>query len=220
MKPLRLPALSPRRALALAGACARHDEEPELRDLAQELRGLLDRANRREPPRPSKLPPAPKKARGITWKQLGATVQGPWPTELLRQAVWERSEGRCENPACGRRIRWETFDLDHYTGRGKARPPQSPENTWALCSSRTGAFAGWCHQQKHAAKPSRLHWHRVFLLHMEQHGFGSSETAKGIRDELAAEEQLREAQRHAALAVEQAQDVSERARRAEGAAST
>lgn len=206
-KPLHLPPLFPARAEALAKACERNDHEPALRDLAQDLQKLLKSTKAR---RPSKLPRASKSRRGAPgWKQLGATVRGPWPTKLLRLAVWERSEGRCENPACGKRVTWDSFDLDHYVGR--ARAPQSPENTWALCQA--------CHELKHAAKPGRLHWHRVFLLHSEQHGFGSSETARSIRDELAAEEQLQEAQRHAALAVSSAEDLAERARRAEGAAS-
>lgn len=142
------------------------------------------------------------------------TASGVWGTKALRLAVWQRSEGYCENADCGRRITWETFDLDHY--QGKARAPQSPENAWALCS-RKSTMSIACHERKHGAAPSRKYWHRVFLLHLEQHGFGRSETARAIRDELAAEEQLAKAQEHSARAVTAAEDLAERARRAEGA---
>lgn len=185
---------------------------PGLQRLLAATRAALSEKERRDSA-PSKLPMRPR-------LPTQRRPDGSWSTKKLRLAVWERSEGYCENPACGRRIRWETFDLDHYVGR--ARAPQSPENTWALCwalsadESERGLVG--CHRLKHAGKPSRLHWHRVFLLHLEQHGFGRSETAKAIRDELAAKEQLQEAQRHAALAVSSAENMAERARRAEGAA--
>lgn len=197
MKPLRLRPLHQSRAEALASALERHDEEPALRDLAQELRALLT---------PREMPKRERVVRRVV-RAVSGLVR--WSTKKLRLFLWARAEGHCDNGACDIRITWGSFHLDHYLGR--ARAPQSPENCWALC---------WrCHERKHAADPSRHYWHEVFLLHLEVHGLGCSETAKGIRDELAAEEKLLEAQRHAALAVSTAGDLVERARRAEGAAS-
>lgn len=188
MKPLRLRPLHQARAEALSAACERNDHEPELRGLRQELEGLLAKARRHAPARAPKLPPAP------TLK----TASGAWGTKALRAALWVRSEGRCE---CGCRRRIALYagargggdraaHMDHYLGR--ARAPQTPETCWLIHPD--------CHGDKHAANPSRRYWHQRFLLHLEAHGFGASETAKGIRDELAAEEQLQEAQRHAARA--------------------
>jgi 5-methylcytosine-specific restriction endonuclease McrA len=114
-----------------------------------------------------------------------------WPTPKLRRTVWERSEGRCENPYCRRRITWGAFDLDHF--RGRARAPQLPENTWALCSDKDEPGVG-CHQMKHAAKPSRQHWLNTFLLHLKAHGFGESETARKVLAELEGEELIERAQ--------------------------
>lgn len=140
-------------------------------------------------------------------------ASGAWGTKALRWEVWERSGGRCEC-GCGRRITWDgglKFNMDHFLGR--ARAPQSPENCWALARD--------CDTRRTLNQPDREHWLQVFLLHLEQHGFGSSETAKGIRDELASAEALREAQRHAARAAAQAvetvEDLADRAQRAEGA---
>src|SRR5688572_17724210 len=70
-----------------------------------------------------------KAARKVAPRPVAAADQRAWPTLKLRKTVWERSEGRCENPRCRRQIRWHTFDLDHLLGRGRAE--QSPENTWA-----------------------------------------------------------------------------------------
>lgn len=193
-KPLRLPPLHPVRAEALAKACERNDHEPELRTLAQDLKQLLKPTTKAR--RPSKLPKVPRPA----------PASGTWGTRALRWAVWQRSEGRCEC-GCKRRISWAgsfKFNMDHFLGRGQGRPSQSPENTWAL--------SGDCDVAKTTNKPSRKHWLRVFLLHLEQHGFGSSETAKGIRDELAAEELLAEAARASARAVTAAEDLAERAK--------
>ena len=132
---------------------------------------------------------------------------GGWSTKQLRAAVFERSEGRCENDDCGTRITPATMDLDHYLGR--ARAPQLPENCWALCMS--------CHRRKHAGDPSRVYWLEVFLQHLGGHGFAASATARKVGAKLDAEKLLAEAEALRAGAVSTAEDLAERARRAEGA---
>lgn len=198
MKPLRLPPLFPARAEALAAACERNDHESELRALAQDLRKLLK-------PREKKLPRLQTFRRRLV-RHLEGVVR--WTTKKLRLAVWTRSEGFCENADCGARITWSEFDLDHYLGR--ARAPQQPENTWALCQT--------CHDRKHAGAPSRVYWHRTFLRHLDQHGFGRSETGSKVRAQLEGEELIAKAAEISARAVSGAEDLAGRARRAEGAA--
>ena len=110
-----------------------------------------------------------------------------WPTKELRLAVWERSEGRCENPACGRPITWSTFDLDHFVGRGKV--VQLPENTWALCSWVYAVGSGsdpLCHQRKTAGDPSRLYWLEQFLKFARRR-FAGSPTVLEVEGQLEAE---------------------------------
>jgi hypothetical protein len=123
-----------------------------------------------------KLPsPAPKKS-------------GAWPTLKLRRAVFDRSEGRCENPRCGRRIRWHTFDLDHFVPRGKAK--QSPETCWALCKfpelRKDGPALVACHIRKHAGEPSRAWWLETWL-EFARPRFPGSETMALVEGQLQAE---------------------------------
>ena len=158
-----------------AEACARGEASALRRAkaaISSALQQLKDKAERKVArKRALKLPtPAPKKS-------------GAWPTLKLRRAVFERSEGRCESPRCRRRIRWHTFDLDHFLGRGKAE--QCPENTWALCNFHLDGPA--CHQMKHAGRPSRAWWLEVFLEFLRAHGFGESDTAREVDGQLQAE---------------------------------
>lgn len=111
--------------------------------------------------------------------------QRGWPTLKLRKAVWERSGGRCENPRCRRRIRWHTFDLDHFIPRGKAE--QTPETCWALCNrgtARNGEVG--CHQLKHAGNPSRAWWLEAWLVFAHVR-FAGSATVALVEGQLQAE---------------------------------
>ncbi|HET9554313.1 MAG TPA: hypothetical protein VFP50_15230 [Anaeromyxobacteraceae bacterium] len=138
-------------------------------------------------------------------------ASGQWGTKALRAALWTRAEGRCEC-GCGRSlITFATAEMDHFWGRAKA--PQTPETCWLLARE--------CHRRKTDNIPSRTHWLNLFLWHLESHGFGRSDSARRARAVLEAEEQLEAAEqrrvREAERAVEQAEDLAERARRAEGA---
>lgn len=161
-----------------AEACARGDASALRRAKAaiasavQQLEKKAERKVARK--RALKLPtPAPKKS-------------GAWPTLKLRKVVFERSEGRCENPRCRRRIRWHTFDLDHFLGRGKA--PQSPENTWALCNPRAldDQRDVACHRMKTANVPSRAGWFERWL-EFARPRFPGSETVALVEGQLQAE---------------------------------
>lgn len=153
-------------------------KDPGLRRVQEALRAeLARRAKKAERKvarkRALKLPtPAPK--------------SGGWPTLKLRKAVWERSEGRCENPRCRRLIRWHTFDLEHLLGRGKAA--QAPENTWALCNPRAldAQRDVACHPMKTANVPSRAHWLEVFL-EFARPRFAGSATVALVEGQLEAE---------------------------------
>lgn len=128
-----------------------------------------------------------KAARTISVKARGAPPKRErgWPTPKLRETVWKRSEGRCENPACGRQVSWNSFHLDHFLGRGKAA--QLPENTWALCGGVRGfTEPESCHVRKHAGDPSRLYWLEQFLEFAGRRFAGSPTVAK-VEAEIAAE---------------------------------
>lgn len=71
-------------------------------------------------------------------------------TALLREQLFRRAEGGCEN--C--RLR-PAEEMDHFWGR---REEQHIHNTWALCRT--------CHQEKTANHPTARHWVRRYLLHI------------------------------------------------------
>jgi hypothetical protein len=105
-----------------------------------------------------------------------------WPTKKLWNTLWARSEGRCECP-CRRRLTRETAELDHFLGR--ARAPQTPETCWLLSEH--------CHANKHAGAPTRGYWLRLYLEHLQSHGFGDSATAQKLRAELESEKLIEQA---------------------------
>lgn len=176
MKLLRLD-LFPSEASEVLEACQRQDQEPALRWLAQELERQQRRCAKLATPNP--LKPKVKRPNG-SWRRPAGKR---WGSKALRQVVWERSEGRCENSSCNARITWATFELDHFLGR--ARAPQRPENCWALC--------GTCHDRKHAGEPSRGWWLSCFHVHLIDHGFAKSETARKVVNALEAERLLEKA---------------------------
>jgi hypothetical protein len=108
--------------------------------------------------------------------------RGDWPTRKLWDTLWARAEGRCECP-CRRRITRETAELDHFLGR--ARAPQTPETCWLLSEH--------CHANKHAGAPTRGYWLRLYLEHLQSHGFGDSATAQKLRAELESEKLIEQA---------------------------
>lgn len=162
--------ISDRDARELVAAQAKLDHLPAWRSLVQQLQKLLHPAPAAESPFGPKVKARPR------------LKTGAWGTKRLRREVWARSEGRCECP-CRKRITWETFELDHFVGR--ARAPQTPENTWALHSD--------CHRLKHAGEPTRRFWLRLFLEHLEAHGFGQAPAARKVEAELLADQMIRSA---------------------------
>jgi hypothetical protein len=160
-----------------AEACAR-GEASALRRAQSAIAAALQQLARRVARKGARrralaLPaPAPKKSAG-------------WPSLKLRRAVYDRSEGRCENPRCGRRIRWHSFDMDHVVGRANA--PQIPENTWAICNGRAepGDPSG-CHGRKTDNVPDAIYWLEAFL-EFARRRFAGSETVAVVGAQLQAE---------------------------------
>jgi len=50
----------------------------------------------------------------------------------VRQAAWERSKGRCEEPGCGIKLRVGGFDFDHVVPDGLGGTP-TLDNCMVLC---------------------------------------------------------------------------------------
>lgn len=155
-----------------SAAHLRKTRSPGLRHLLAALEAGLQR-------------PARRKEKAAT---LGLPARRPpraasWATRKLRRAVWERSEGQCENDECLARITWTTFELDHFLGR--ARAPQKPENCWALC--------GDCHRKKHAGEPSRLWWLEKFLAFIRVR-FAASPMVSKLEGQVEGERLLAQAE--------------------------
>lgn len=170
-----------RQALKHAGA--------GLRNLLRATGAALASKDRRAAA-PKKLQPAPRLK----------TASGAWGDKALKAALWVRSGGRCEC-GCGRRLtKWDA-ETDHFWGRAKAA--QRPETCWLLAAEH--------HREKTENRPSRVHWIRKFLVHLEAHGFGRSESAEKCRNELAAEEELAKAEQLSRRAIAGAGEMAARA---------
>lgn len=79
-------------------------------------------------------------------------------SKRLRGAVVDRAECRCES--CGK---WCGFDghWDHFWGRAKV--PESLENSWYLCIS--------CDHHKTVNDPCNAWWVDTFRTHCLNHGY-------------------------------------------------
>ena len=79
---------------------------------------------------------------------------------VIRAICVERGGGRCE--ACGVDP-WRGISMDHFWGRARE---ESVESCWMLCAGPTG-----CDRQKTDNFPSRLHWVRLFGVHVALHRY-------------------------------------------------
>lgn len=88
---------------------------------------------------PIRRSPLKKKARehkeSMPWRRPRIRLSGPEMAEL-RQEVFARSGGRCENAIegcrCASRISWGSFHLAHLESRGRGGS-DTLENTLAAC---------------------------------------------------------------------------------------
>lgn len=172
--------LNHRDAKDLLAKEAEQDHWPAFRNLVLALKDVIGDG----PPAGGKEP------RRWSLRDRPPQARRPTETSQTRELVWQRAEGQCEC-GCLRRIRWNTLEMDHFLGRGKW--PESPETCWALSRE--------CHTAKHAGKPSRLRWLRLFLDHLEHHGFGESATAQKVRGEVEGQELVQKAHALRARAV-------------------
>lgn len=199
-KPLRLD-LPAQDAQELLKKRQEVDHLPVFRSLLQQVERALGRL------RPAKKNPF--KPRYPRRSSAARRRTEAWGDKELRAAIFERSEGRCEC-GCKRRITWRSYNLpgfepDHFLGR--ARAPQSPVNTWALAPE--------CHRAKTENKPSRRWWLTTFLQHLQAHGFGKSETAREVENQLEAERLLEKAADIRARQDAAARELVEQAKREE-----
>lgn len=169
------PKLRDQTAKALLAKGQELDHWPAFRELVQALEA------ERGP-----VPSEPRAEAAPRWSVRDARARRPrkaTPVGDVRLQVWQRSEGVCEC-GCRRRIRWETFEMDHFFG--KARWPESPETCWALSKE--------CHDDKHRADPTRLRWLYLFKAHLQAHGFGLSPTAEKVEGQIEGQELVERAQ--------------------------
>ena len=88
------------------------------------------------PIRRSPLKPKPRQHKeSMPWRRPKVRLNGAEMLEL-RQNVFARSQGRCENSVdgerCPTRIYWMTFHLAHMISRGRGGS-DVPENVLAAC---------------------------------------------------------------------------------------
>lgn len=91
----------------------------------------------------------------------------------VRQAVFVRSEGKCEC-GCGRFVDYESGHADHFFGRAKAE--EKLETVWFLDPL--------CDASKTTNLPNATHWLVTFALHCLRHNY--SEEAKRALLKIAA----------------------------------
>lgn len=81
---------------------------------------------------------------------------------VIRAICVERAAGKCE--ACGADPpgNWAP-EMDHFWSRSRE---ESVESCWLLCGGPDG-----CHTAKTLNSPSRLHWVRLFGVHVALHRY-------------------------------------------------
>jgi len=86
-------------------------------------------------------------------------------TAEIRQAVWARSKGRCENQGCGAFLGpvSSSGHMDHFFGgSGRRREMQAVATCWRLCAD--------CDHAKTNNIPGLAHWAERFIEHCHKYG--------------------------------------------------